>query len=61
MLSGWSTLPRVQSVMQRFGQTWPQTVAGSGLYCSTSASAAAVLPCRSRVARLCDGILDGQA
>src|SRR5574340_448132 len=61
MFSGWSSLPRVQSVMQRLGQTVPQTVAGSGLYWSTSESASAVLPCRIRVARLCDGMRDGQA
>src|SRR5574341_1337051 len=61
MFKGWSILPRVQSVMQRLGQTVPQTVAGSGLYWSTSARASAVVPCRIRVARLCDGIRDGQA
>ncbi len=61
IFSGWSILPRVQSVMQRFGQTVPQTVAGSGLYWSTSASASAVLPCLMSCARLCDGMREGHA
>ena len=62
MLCGLSTKrPRVQASMQRFGQTWPQTLAGKGLYSSTSASASSSRPCRMSDARLCDGMRDGQA
>ena len=45
IFKGLSTLPLLQLCMQRFGQICPQTVAGSGLYWSTSSSASAVFPC----------------
>ena len=61
MPSGLSKCEREQLSMQRLGHISPQTVAGSGLYCSTSSSDSLSLPWRISAVRLCVGIFVGQA